>query len=152
MRRFARSYGAGPVHLVAHLVLLPLAAWALLQVFAVDGTGRILLWLVGAVIVHDLILLPLYSLLDGAAQRVLPRTAVNHVRIPAGLALLLALVYWPQLGGEGDAQFRRASGDGFDAPVERWLLATAALFAISGVALLIRLSARPRRPRRRPAP
>jgi hypothetical protein len=138
MSRLARSYGAGPVHLIAHLALLPLAAWALLQIFAVDNTGRILLWLAGAVIAHDLILLPLYSVLDRASQRVLAGTAVNYVRIPLGLALLLALVYLPQLSGKGDPQFRRVSGQGFDAPVERWLLATAALFAISGVVLLAR--------------
>ena len=89
-------------------------------------------------IVHDLILLPLYAVLDRASQRLLPGTAVNYVRIPLGLALLLALVYLPQLSGKGDPQFRRVSGQGFDAPVERWLLATAALFAISGVVLLVR--------------
>jgi hypothetical protein len=138
MSRLARSYGAGPVHLIAHLALLPLAAWALLQIFAVDNTGRILLWLAGAVIAHDLILLPLYSVLDRAARRVLPGTAVNYVRIPLGLALLLALVYLPQIAGKGDAQFRRVSGQSFDAPVERWLLATAALFAISGAVLVVR--------------
>jgi hypothetical protein len=138
MSRFARSYGAGPVHLIAHLALLPFAAWALLQIFAVDNTGRILLWLAGSVIAHDLILLPLYAVLDRASQRLLPGTAVNYVRIPLGLALLLALVYLPQLSGKGDPQFRRASGQGFDAPVERWLLATAALFAISGVVLIVR--------------
>jgi len=138
MSRLARTYGAGPVHLIAHLALLPLAAWALLQIFAVDNTGRILLWLAGAVIAHDLILLPLYSVLDRASQRVLAGTAVNYVRIPLGLALLLALVYLPQLSGKGDPQFRRVSGQGFDAPVERWLLATTALFAISGVVLLVR--------------
>jgi hypothetical protein len=138
MSRFARSYGAGPVHLIAHLALLPLAAWALLQIFAVDNTGRILLWLAGAVIAHDLILLPLYSALDRASQRVLGGTAANYVRIPLGLALLLALVYLPQLSGKGDPQFRRVSGQSFDAPLERWLLATAALFAISGAVLLVR--------------
>ena len=138
MSRLARSYGAGPVHLIAHLALLPLAAWALLQIFAVDNTGRILLWLAGAVIAHDLILLPLYAVLDRASQHLLVGTAVNYVRIPLGLALLLALVYLPQLSGKGDPQFRRVSGQAFDAPVERWLLATAALFAISGVVLLVR--------------
>ena len=138
MSRFARSYGAGPVHLIAHVVLLALAAWAGLQILAVDNTTRIVLWLVGAVIAHDLIGLPLYSLLDRASQRVVRGTAVNHVRVPAGLALLLLLVYFPQIAGKGDPQFRRVSGHGFDAPVERWLLATAALFAASGVVLLAR--------------
>jgi hypothetical protein len=138
MNRFARSYGAGPLHLIAHLALLPLAAWALLQIFAVDGTTQILVWLLGAVIAHDLLLLPLYTLLDRVAQRAVHGPAINYVRVPAGLALLLALVYLPQIGGEGDPQFRRVSGEGFDAPVERWLLATTALFAVSGLVLFIR--------------
>jgi hypothetical protein len=123
---------------LAYLVLLPLAAWALLRIFAVDGTGHILLWLVGAVIAHDLILLPLYAGFDRASQRVLRGPAINYIRIPLGLALLLALVYLPQLTGKGDPQYRRVSGQGFDAPVERWLLATVALFAISGLVGLVR--------------
>jgi hypothetical protein len=138
MSRFARFYGAGPLHLIAHLALLPLAAWALLQIFAVDSTTQILVWLVGAVIAHDLILLPLYGLLDRVSQRAVHGPAVNYVRVPAGLALLLGLVYLPQISGKGDPQFRRVSGGGFDAPVERWLLATGVLFAISGGVLLVR--------------
>jgi hypothetical protein len=158
--RFARSYGASPVHLLAHLVLLPLAAWALLQIFAVNGTGRILLWLAGAVVAHDLILLPLYSVLDRVAERTLAgrrRPALNFVRVPAGLSLLLALVYFPQLSGRGDAAYRRVAGRGFDSPVERWLLACAVMFALSGLLLLVlrgrsatrpagRAAAAPRRP------
>jgi hypothetical protein len=139
MSRFAQRYGASPVHLLAHLALLPFAAWALLQIFAINGTGRILLWLAGAVIAHDMLLLPAYSLLDRAAQRVAARgPAVNYVRVPAGLSLLLALVYLPQLTGSGEQAYRHVSGLGFDHSLERWLLATAALFALAGILYLVR--------------
>jgi hypothetical protein len=134
----ARRYGASPAHLLAHLILLPLAAWALLQVFRVPSTGRILLWLAGSVIAHDLLLLPFYSLLDRIAERAAPRRGVNYVRVPAGLALLLGLVYLPQIGGGGDPAYARVAGRHFDAPLERWLLASAALFAVAGVVYLVR--------------
>jgi hypothetical protein len=137
--RFAHRYGASPVHLLAHLALLPFAAWALLEIFAVNGTAHILLWLVGAVIAHDLLLLPAYSLLDRAAQRAAARgPAVNYVRVPAGLSLLLALVYLPQLTGAGEPAYRHVSGRGFDDSLGRWLLATAALFALAGLLYLAR--------------
>ncbi len=148
MSRFARRYGASPVHLLAHLVLLPLAAWALLQVFAVSSTGRILVWLAGSVIGHDLVLLPLYSLLDRVAERVVPAgrgSGVNFVRVPAGLSLLLALVYLPQLTREGEPAYRRVAGRGWDAPLERWLLATAVLFAVAGLVYVLRGRRRGRR-------
>lgn len=139
MSRFAKRYGASPVHLLAHLVLLPFAAWALLQVFAVNSTGRILLWLAGAVVAHDLVLLPFYSLLDRVAERVGPGgRAVNFVRVPAGLSLLLALVYLPQLTGAGERNHRRVAGRGWDVSLERWVLVTAALFAVSALVYALR--------------
>ena len=65
-----RRYGASPVHLLAHLALLPLAAWALLTVLDFRAASNVVLWLVGAVILHDLVLLPAYSALDRARRGV----------------------------------------------------------------------------------
>ena len=62
-----RLYGASPLHLLAHLVLLPLCAWALLEILGGRSASRIVVWLVAAVVLHDLVLLPLYS----GADRVL---------------------------------------------------------------------------------
>ena len=54
-------------HLLAHLIFLPIAAWALLTVLDFRAASNVVLWLVAAVILHDLVLLPLYSGVDRAA-------------------------------------------------------------------------------------
>ena len=131
-------YGASPLHLLAHLALLALAAWALLQVFGtLQAGGNVVVWLLGAVVLHDLVLLPLYGTLDRLAARA-TRAAVNYVRVPAGLSLLLLLVFFPVISGKGGAAFRNASGLRYEGYLGRWLLATGLLFAASGVVYLVR--------------
>jgi hypothetical protein len=127
--------------ILAYLALLPLCAWALLEVLGGRGAERIALWLVAAVVVHDLIVLPLYSGADRAAQAVL-RGAVNYVRIPAAMSLLMLIVFWGTISGAGERAYRATSGETFDGHAERWLLATAALFAGSGLVYLVRRGSR----------
>jgi hypothetical protein len=134
-----RRYGASPLHLLAHLALLPLAGWALLQVVDLTTAGRVLLWLAGAIVAHDLVLLPFYSLLDRAAARALPAgPAINYVRVPAGLALLLGLAFLGEISGRSDPAFTRASGLALEGSLARWLIACAALFVVAGVLYLWR--------------
>ena len=78
----SRRYGASPLHLLAHLAALALVAWALLQLLDVGNAPRILLWLAGAVVAHDLLLWPGYTLVDRAARRGRPASAANYVRVP----------------------------------------------------------------------
>jgi hypothetical protein len=132
-----RRYGASPLHLLAHLALLPLAGWALAQVLSLHSAKNILTWLVGAVILHDLVLLPVYGALDRLAARA-PRGSVNYVRVPAGIWLLLGLVFFPVIARKGDAAFHRVSGLMFEGYLTRWLLAGAALFGASAVLYLVR--------------
>jgi hypothetical protein len=132
-----RLYGASPLHLLAHLVALPLAAWALVQLADTPTFGRVAVWLVAAVVVHDLIVLPAYSGLDRAAQRATGR-AVNFVRVPAALSLLLLVVFWGTIAGRGEGAYRRASGLEFDGYLERWLLVTAGLFACAALLYAVR--------------
>jgi hypothetical protein len=129
------------VRILAYLAMLPLCAWALLEVLGGRGAERIALWLVAAVVVHDLIVLPLYSGADRAAQAVL-RGSVNYVRIPAALSLLMLVVFWGTISGAGERAYRATSGETFDGHAERWLLATAALFAGSGLVYLLRRGSR----------
>jgi hypothetical protein len=129
------------VRILAYLALLPLCAWALLEVLGGRGAERIALWLVAAVVVHDLVVLPLYSGADRAAQAAL-RGAVNYVRIPAALSLLMLVVFWGTISGAGERAYRATSGETFDGHAERWLLATAALFAGSGLVYLLRRGSR----------
>jgi hypothetical protein len=131
-------YGASPLHLLAHLVVLPLVAWALLQVIDRPDAIRIVVWLALSAVVHDLVLLPFYSALDRAGQRAAPRPAVNYLRVPALLSGLLLLVFFPAISGKGEPSFQRTSGLTYDGYLARWLLITAALFAISAVVYRLR--------------
>ena len=133
--RLGRVYGASPLHLLAHLTLLPLTAFALLQIAGAGNAQRIFLWLAASAIVHDLLLLPCYGLLDRLAQRT-AGSAINYVRIPALISALLVLVYFPAVSGKGAGTFHRVSGLDHEGYLERWLLATAVLFLASGVAYL----------------
>ena len=75
-------YGASPLHLLAHLAALALAAWALLQALQLGGADRIALWLIGAVVLHDALLWPAYTTLDRLARRGRPAGWANYVRVP----------------------------------------------------------------------
>lgn len=133
-------YGAGPVHLLAHLAALALVAWALLQILDLSSAPRVLFWLAASAVLHDLLLLPVYSVLDRAERLVAHGPAVNHVRVPAGLALLLGLVFFPAISGKGEPVYRNVSTLGYEGYLERWLLVSAALFAVSGALFLVRRS------------
>jgi hypothetical protein len=136
----SRLYGGSPLHLIAHLALLPLCGWALVQLFSVSSPKAaigIATWLAAAAVLHDLLLVPLYSGGDRSAQRVL-HDAINYVRVPAGLSLLMLLVFWGTIAGKGEPAYRAASGRSFDGYALRWLLVTAALFAGSGLLYLWR--------------
>ena len=133
-----RRYGASPLHLLAHLAALALAAWALLQALQLGGADRIVLWLVGAVVLHDLVLWPAYTTLDRLARRGRPAGWINYLRVPVGISALLALVFFPVMCGKGEAAYTRVSGVAWEGYAERWLLVSAALFAGSAVLYLLR--------------
>jgi hypothetical protein len=147
-----RLYGTSPLHLLAHLALLPLCLWALVEVFSVSSSKAamgIATWLVAAVILHDLVVLPLYSGLDRGARLALRGPAINYVRIPAALSLLMLVVFWGTIAGRGDGTYRAVSGRSYEGYATRWLLVTGALFTASAVVYLVRRgSARRRRPGR----
>jgi len=133
-----RRYGASPLHLLAHLAALALAAWALLQALQLGGAERIVLWLAGAVVLHDLVLWPAYTGLDRLARRGRPAGWANYVRAPVGISALLALVFFPVMCGKGEAAYTRVSGVGWEGYTGRWLLVSAALFAGSAALYLLR--------------
>jgi hypothetical protein len=129
------------MRILAHLITLPLIAFGLLQIARTGTPVRIFVWLAAAAVLHDLVLLPFYALLD----RIPPRRVVNYVRVPAGISLLLLLVFYPVISGKGNGAFHGVSGLDYDGYFARWLLITAALFAASAVIYAGRaLAARPR--------
>jgi hypothetical protein len=136
-----RGYGATPVHLAAHVAALALAAYALLQLVDVRSAGNVFVWLVGAVLLHDFLLLPLYGALDRAGRALAGdrRWAINHVRVPAALSGLLLLVYFPLIFGLTDGTAARVSAIRPDGYASRWLLVTGLLFAGSAGLVAVRL-------------
>lgn len=142
---FRVRYGASPLHLLLLLCSLALTLYAGIRLLKGDPL-RVAIWFVGAALLHDLVLLPLYTLTDRAAQALTGSRrdategahrvpAVNYLRVPAFLSLLLLAVWYPLI-------LRRVpgyhSGTGLDPDrfLGRWLLLTAAFFALSAVCLL----------------
>ncbi|WP_221772651.1 MULTISPECIES: hypothetical protein [unclassified Streptomyces] len=143
-----------------------LTAYAGTRLLGGDDPLGVVLWVVGAALLHDLVLLPLYTAADRAAGALPPprrrsgadgaapdaagapapyRPGINHLRIPALLSGLLLLVWWPLVSGP-PARYEGNTGLSADGFTERWLVMTAALFALSaGWALLSALRRRARR-------
>jgi hypothetical protein len=132
-------YGASRLHLVVHVATLVLAGWALAQVLQIRRWEYVLAWLAGAVVLHDLVLLPAYTALDRLVPR---RRWTNHVRVPLGIAALLLLVFFPVVCGRGERNYARVSGREWDGYALRWLAATAALLAVSALVYGIRSRSR----------
>ena len=127
-----KRYGASPVHLLAHLAALALAAWALLQIPGLGNWQRIVVWLVAAVVLHDLVLFPAYTV----AGRLVGRSP--YVRVPLAVSALLLLVFFPVMCGKGEGAYTRVSGVEWDGYAERWLLVSALLFLGSGILYAVR--------------
>jgi len=146
-RRFRYEYGSGPLHLMAIAASFSLAGWGLVEIFGGLNPANVAIWLFGAVIAHDLVLVPVYSLLAAIATRglgvasggSLRVSALNHLRIPAFLAAVLFLVWFPEILGLGEPRFRHATGLTTHGYLGRWLLITGALFAFSAVAFAVRI-------------
>ncbi|MEV6369376.1 hypothetical protein AB0L86_21050 [Micromonospora musae] len=157
--RLRAGYGAGPRHLLVLLLCFAVTGWVALRLAGEATAGRMVLWFVGAVILHDLVLFPLYALLDrglraavgvparpsppgrrsGDAGRAAARLALlNHVRVPALGAALLFLVCLPGVLGWGADTYRAATGQERTPLLGRWLLLSGALFLLSAVVWAIR--------------
>jgi hypothetical protein len=143
------------LRLLAVVASLALAGYA---VHAILGDSpsllRTALWFAGALVLHDLVLFPLYAAGDRLLLLGLPRTRVplvNHVRVPvlgSGLALLMFL---PGILRQGTATHLAATGLDQEPYRMRWVWLTAALFAVSALVWLVRtlLAHRPRAVRSR---
>jgi hypothetical protein len=70
--RIRHWYGANPLHLLALLAAFALAGYAVRAVIAAGQFRGFAIWFAVAIIGHDLLLFPLYSLADLSVQRLLP--------------------------------------------------------------------------------
>jgi hypothetical protein len=82
--RVRHWYGAHPLHLLALLAVFALAGYALRAVVAAGQWRGFAVWFVVAIVAHDLLLFPLYSLADLSLRRLLPaRAGGEHSRLTA---------------------------------------------------------------------
>ncbi len=158
--RFRTFYGAHPLHLLAVL-----AGFALLG-YTVSVVGpaalwnpsvwwqSILVWFLGAVVLHDLVLFPLYALADrthtagvhtlrariGRHDRPPRVPAVNYLRVPVLASGLLLLVFFPGIIAQGAGTYLAATGQTQAPFLGRWLLLTAIAFALSALAYTTHLA------------
>ena len=132
-RRFLGLYGASPLHLAGQVACLVVAGYAAVRLLGGDRPAAVVLWFVGAAVLNDLLLAPLYLLLDRSGRRrgTWP-TWWNHVRVPAAVSLLLLLVWYPEIARRSHSYTRLT---GLDASVYlgRWLAVTGVLFALSAL-------------------
>ena len=142
MGRFRRWYGSDPLHLLALLASFALAGYAAQRMLA-SNTAAVALWFVGAVIGHDLILLPLYTLADRpltalARRRPPARTPryANYLRVPVALSGLLLLIWFPLIF-RLPSSYRSITGRSLDPYFERWLLVSGMFFVMSALALAV---------------
>ena len=163
--RFSAIYGSHPLHLLTMLSGFALLGYILATFEPATlwnpGTWwqSIAVWLVAAVIAHDLLLFPLYALADRAlSARIGRRTASshlrvsprNHIRVPALGAGLTLLVFLPGIIEQGGPTYQAATGQTQQPFLGRWLLLTAAMFAVSALSYATRLAVARRQTTDRP--
>jgi hypothetical protein len=134
--RVRTRYGARLLHLAGFALCLLVSGLAVRRFFdsAASDTVKIFAWLGGAIVAHDLIVLPLYSLLD----RVIPSRVRVYVRIPLILSGLMLLVFFPLILRRSPGTYQDASGLSPHVYLSRWLIATGVLFALSAGVYLVR--------------
>lgn len=158
-----RRYGASVYHLLLMAGSFALAGYAGVRLLGGDAVG-VVVWFVGAAVLHDLVLVPGYSLLDRGWQALAGRLTrperggcggggggpgrgargdrarirlINHVRVPAVLSALLFAVYFPLILGPSDAYLSKSGLPGHPF-AGRWLLVCAVLFAASAAVGAVR--------------
>ncbi len=143
VRRWRDFYGANPLQLLALLASFALAGYAALWASAGRLPALMLVWFVGAVIAHDLMLYPLYALADRSLGSLARRRhgrrpaddpgAVNYVRVPVLLSGLLLLMFWPLITRHAGPSYHFATDLDTNVYLGRWLVLSGAAFGVSAV-------------------
>lgn len=150
MARFRTAYGDSPLHLLAVVASFAIAGYAFFRIVESPSALGTLAWFAGAIVAHDLIAFPLYSGLNLIAHRSLASRGdaredrrrvplINHVRIPAFLAGLALLMFFPEILGLDSRNYERDTGLGTGVFLGRWLGLCAVLFLGSALIYAIRL-------------
>lgn len=150
LARVRDTYGAHPLHLLGLLACFALVGYTVVALgpAALWNTDvwwqSIIVWFLGAVIAHDLVLFPVYAIADRPLRSRQPTTppavpGLNYLRVPTLASALLFLLFFPGIIEQGQDTYAAATGQTQDPYLERWLLLTGSFFAISAVAYAARL-------------
>lgn len=162
-RWLRRHYGAGPIHLAGLAACFAVAAYALAKVLGETGWKEILFWFAICVILHDLIIWPVYGIADRVALRAQDGSRgrppavpwINHVRVPVIISALLLAMFFPLILRLSNSYYQQVTGFNENVYIVNWLAVTGALFAGSALAYAIRVAHARRRmagTRSRPGP
>jgi hypothetical protein len=156
IERARRLYGAHPLHLLTLVASFALVGYviSLLGVHSLWNDRvwwqSIIVWFLGAIVLHDLVLFPFYAVADrslGAGWRAVTGRAPqetpavsprNYLRIPAMASGLLFLLFFPGIIRQGSASYERATGLTQQPFLGRWLLLCGAFFGASAIAYAAR--------------
>jgi hypothetical protein len=154
LTRFRAVYGSHPLHLLTLIAGFALLGYVLATIKPATLWNpntwwqSIIVWFAAAIIAHDLVLFPVYALVDRilvAGSRIRPPRSeasvpvLNYVRIPALGAGLTLLMFLPGIIEQGAPTYAAATGQTQEPFLGRWLLLTAAMFATSAGLYAIRL-------------
>ena len=136
-------YGAGPLHLIAVIASFAIAGYAFVEIADHPGVISFAIFFAGAIVAHDMIAFPIYSVLNrvaggATAAAGLTSASINYVRVPALLSAFALIVWFPLVLGLSSDRYVANSGHAEPDFLGRWLLLTAALFLISGLVFAIR--------------
>lgn len=149
MSALRRRYGDGPLHLIAVIASFAIAGYAFVEIARNPNPLSFAIFFAGAIVCHDLIAFPIYSVLDRLAGRatgfVDPGRALNYVRIPAILAGFALVVWFPLILGLDSDAYRSATGTEPADYLGRWLALTSVLFVGSGLVYAVRRRSAPDR-------
>lgn len=140
--RLRGVYGEGSLHLLGHLAFFALTAYVVVQLADARSAFTILLWVVGAALIHDLVFLPVYAIVDRTTRRAIPRLSVpivNHVRFVVVVTGALFVVWFPTFLGKANDNIARNAGIEPGHYLRNWLMVTAGLAALSAIAYGVRV-------------
>ncbi|MGI8613423.1 MAG: hypothetical protein ACR2KL_05690 [Nocardioidaceae bacterium] len=147
-RSFRSRYGAGPGHLALMLGCFLLVGYVVWHAASAPLPLRMAIWFAGAVIAHDFMLFPAYTVVDRGLARLATRrrgaegsagvAVINYVRTPLLLSALLLLVFGSVIIGAGEATYTRASGLLFASYLLWWAIVSVCLLIISLIVFLVR--------------
>jgi hypothetical protein len=156
LARFRSVYGSHPLHLLTLIAGFALFGYVVTTIKPTTLWNpntwwqSIIVWFAAAIVAHDLVLFPVYALIDRillAGNHIRPRRSeasvpvLNYVRVPALGAGLTLLIFLPGIIEQGARTYAAATGQTQEPFLGRWLLLTAAMFVASAIAYAIRLMA-----------